>query len=96
MTTHQSCEWQVDGTLTGTAHACSTGDEQPCFPLDYAVRPINFHGLRAETLSNERNISLVQHHRALLFATFQRHSALLFSAFWLVALPAPVTADVPA
>lgn len=50
---------KVDGTLTGTAHACSTGDEQPCFPLDYAVRPINFHGLRAETLSNERNISLV-------------------------------------
>lgn len=49
---------KVDGTINGIGWGCDKRAAQPCFPLDYAVRPANFAGLRASALSDERNIKI--------------------------------------
>jgi hypothetical protein len=48
-----------DGTYTSTSDGCDYHSVQPCFPLDYAVRPYDYKGLTAASLLDARNISIV-------------------------------------
>jgi len=50
---------KYDGSFKDVSNGCGYNSPQPCFPLDYAVRPDNYKGLKAATLSQNRKYSIV-------------------------------------
>jgi hypothetical protein len=91
---------KVDGSFDSVTDKCGYDDPQPCFPLDYAIRPDDYKGLTSNSLSLDRKfpvVYLVQSFEGLPEHTIAKVAAArLRVKKWLSEMDLPHTAFVGA